>query len=143
MAAMLTQKLIDSYQIEAIIFTGIAGSLNKDIEVEDIILAKADRKSHKYLVDEQKISVLNVILSVNAPPSPILIKKQIISELDNLPDKKAYSLLDYLHFLMQNQDKYHPNKKTIAAIEEVAENNDHLQTYGSADELFEDLGINT
>ena len=71
------------------------------------------------------------------------IKKQIISELDNLPDKKACSLLDYLHFLKQDQDKYHPNKETIEAINEVAENNNHLQTYSSADELFEDLGINT
>ena len=40
MSAMLTQKLIDSYQIEAIIFTGIAGSLDKDIEIGDIILAE-------------------------------------------------------------------------------------------------------
>ena len=73
----------------------------------------------------------------------LAIKKQIISELDNLPDKKAYSLLDYLHFLKQDQDKYYPNKETIEAIEEVAENKNNLQTYNSANELFEDLGINT
>ncbi len=73
----------------------------------------------------------------------LAIKKQIISELDNLPDKKAYSLLDYLHFLKQDQNKYHPNKKTIEALEEVAEKNNHLKSYSSADELFEDLRINT
>ena len=73
----------------------------------------------------------------------LAIKKQIISELDNLPDKKGYSLLDYLRFLKEDKENYHPNKKTIEAIEEVAENKDSLHTYGSTDELFEDLGINT
>jgi len=73
----------------------------------------------------------------------LAIKKQIISELDNLPDKKAYSLLDYLHFLKQDQNKYHPNKDTIKALEEVAEKNNNLKSYGSADELFEDLRIDT
>lgn len=73
----------------------------------------------------------------------LALKKQIISELDNLPNKKAYSLLDYLHFLKLDKDKYNPNKKTIEAIEEVAEKNNDLQTYGSTNELFEDLGIDT
>ncbi len=71
------------------------------------------------------------------------LRKQIISELDNLPNKKAYSLLDYLRFLKQDQDKYNPNKETIEAIEEVAENNNYLQSYSTADELFKELGIDT
>lgn len=66
----------------------------------------------------------------------LAIKKQIISELDNLPNKKGYSLLDYLRFLKQDKESYYPNGKTIKAIEEVAENSDSLQTYGTADELF-------
>jgi len=73
----------------------------------------------------------------------LAIKKQIISELDSLPDKKGYSLLDYLHFLKQDQKKYYPNKETIEAIEEVEESKDNLRLYTSADELFEDLGIET
>lgn len=71
----------------------------------------------------------------------LAIKKQIISELDNLPDKKGYSLLDYLHFLKEDKDNYYPNKKTIEAIEEVTENNSQLKIYTSTDELFEDLEI--
>ena len=73
----------------------------------------------------------------------LAIKKQIISELDNLPDKKGYSLLDYLRFLKQDKENYYPNKDTIEAIEEVSENNNSLQTYNSTDELFKDLGIDT
>ena len=73
----------------------------------------------------------------------LAIKKQIISELENLPDKKGYSLLAYLRFLKEDKDNYYPNKETIEAIEEVAENNNNLQTYDSADELFKDLGIDT
>lgn len=68
-------------------------------------------------------------------------KNKIISELGGLPDQKAYSLLDYLHFLKQEQKEYHPNKGTIEAIKEAEANKDHLASYNSADELFDDLGI--
>lgn len=47
----------------------------------------------------------------------LAIKKQIISELDNLPDKKGYSLLDYLRFLKQDKENYFPNEETVKAIE--------------------------
>ena len=68
------------------------------------------------------------------------MKNQIISELDELPDNKGYSLLDYLHFLKQDEG-FSPNKETINAIEEVEKNRDKLKSYSSADELFDDLGI--
>ena len=73
----------------------------------------------------------------------LALKKQIISELDNLPDKKGYSLLDYLRFLKEDQENYYPNKETISAIEEVLENSNSLQPYDSAESLFKDLGIDT
>ena len=38
-AAMVTQKIIDSYQPESILFTGVAGGLNKGYEVGDVIVA--------------------------------------------------------------------------------------------------------
>ncbi len=38
-AAMCTQILIDTYQIEAVINTGIAGSLNAQIDIGDIVLS--------------------------------------------------------------------------------------------------------
>lgn len=69
------------------------------------------------------------------------MKNQIISELDSLPDQKAYSLLDYLHFLKQEQKGYQPNNETVEAIKEVEANKDRLHSYNSADELFDDLGI--
>lgn len=69
------------------------------------------------------------------------MKNQIISELDGLPDQKAYSLLDYLHFLKQEQNEYYPNNETVKAIEEVESNKENLKTYNSADDLFDDLGI--
>ena len=69
------------------------------------------------------------------------MKNQIISELDGLPDQKAYSLLDYLHFLKQEQKEYYPNNETVEAIKEVEANKENLDTYNSADELFDDLGI--
>ena len=71
------------------------------------------------------------------------MKNQIISELDGLPDQKAYSLLDYLHFLKQEQNEYYPNKETVEAIKEVEANKDNLHSYSSAYELFDDLGIET
>ena len=38
-AAMVTQKIIDTYQPESILFTGVAGGLNKGYEVGDVIVA--------------------------------------------------------------------------------------------------------
>lgn len=38
-AAMCTQILIDTYQVEAVINTGIAGSLNAQIDIGDIVLS--------------------------------------------------------------------------------------------------------
>lgn len=48
-----------------------------------------------------------------------MIKKQIISELDNLPNIKTCLLLDYLHFLKQDKENCYPNEETVKAIEEV------------------------
>lgn len=38
-AAMCTQILVDAYQVDAVINTGIAGSLNADINIGDIVLS--------------------------------------------------------------------------------------------------------
>ena len=39
-AAMITQKVIDTYQPECILFTGVAGGLNTSYEVGDVIIAR-------------------------------------------------------------------------------------------------------
>ena len=69
------------------------------------------------------------------------MKQKIISELDALPDRKGYSLLDYLHFLKNDNEDSLPNSQTIDAINEVDEDHDSLDTYLSSDDLFSDLGI--
>lgn len=69
------------------------------------------------------------------------MKNQIISELDNLPDQEGYSLLDYLHFLKQEVKKHYPNAETIEAIKELENDKGKLKTYKSANDLFDDLGI--
>ncbi len=69
------------------------------------------------------------------------MKNQIISELDGLPDQKAYSLLDYLHFLKQGQKEYYPNNETVEAIKEVEANKENLNAYNTVDDLFDDFGI--
>jgi 5'-methylthioadenosine/S-adenosylhomocysteine nucleosidase len=38
-AALVTQKLIDTFQPKAIVFTGVAGALNPNYEVGDIVVA--------------------------------------------------------------------------------------------------------
>lgn len=65
------------------------------------------------------------------------MKRQIISELDTLTDTKAASLLDYLHFLQDKQERY-PNAETIEAFNE---DKSTFKRYRSTDELFDDLGI--
>lgn len=38
-AGICTQILVDDYEVDAVINTGIAGSLNKDIDIGDIVLS--------------------------------------------------------------------------------------------------------
>jgi 5'-methylthioadenosine/S-adenosylhomocysteine nucleosidase len=40
MAAMVTQKLLDSYQPQYLLFTGVAGGLHPDYAIGDIVIAK-------------------------------------------------------------------------------------------------------
>ena len=44
-AAICTQILIDRYQVDAVINTGVAGSLRNEIEIADIVLS-ADALQH-------------------------------------------------------------------------------------------------
>ncbi|MDA3850705.1 MAG: hypothetical protein PF447_05485 [Spirochaetaceae bacterium] len=69
------------------------------------------------------------------------MKNQIIQELDSLPDQKGYTLLDFVHFLKQEQKGNSPNAETNEAINEVENDKGELKTYNSASELFEDLAI--
>jgi 5'-methylthioadenosine/S-adenosylhomocysteine nucleosidase len=39
-AAMVCEKLIDEYHPRAIIFTGVAGALNQDLEIGDIVVSR-------------------------------------------------------------------------------------------------------
>ena len=39
-AAMVCEKLIDAYHPRAIIFTGVAGALNQDLEIGDIVVSR-------------------------------------------------------------------------------------------------------
>jgi hypothetical protein len=56
-------------------------------------------------------------------------------------DQKGNSLLDFLHFLKQEQYDHHPNPETIEAINEIDNDNGSLKTYSSVGEMFSDLGI--
>jgi 5'-methylthioadenosine/S-adenosylhomocysteine nucleosidase len=39
-AAMVCEKLIDEYNPQAIVFTGVAGALNQDLEIGDIVVSR-------------------------------------------------------------------------------------------------------
>lgn len=40
LAAMLTQRLLDVYEPEALIFTGVAGTLRSDLDIGDVVVAR-------------------------------------------------------------------------------------------------------
>ncbi|MDA3958005.1 hypothetical protein [Oceanispirochaeta sp.] len=67
------------------------------------------------------------------------MKKQILSEIESLPETKVASLLDYLHFLKQEKQEYYPNAETIEALQE---DRSTFSKYDTVDELFDELGIN-
>ncbi|MDA3850957.1 MAG: hypothetical protein PF447_06760 [Spirochaetaceae bacterium] len=71
----------------------------------------------------------------------IVMKNQIISELDSLPDQKGPSLLDYLHFLKKDSIDYTPNQETIDAINQADRDRKNMKSFSSVDDMFKDMGI--
>ena len=69
------------------------------------------------------------------------VKNQIMSELENLPDQKAYSLLDYLLFLKQEMTESQPNEVTMESIKQANRDRASMKGYSSSKEIFQDLGI--
>ena len=58
-AAVCTQILIDKYNVDYIINTGVAGSLNNDLEIGDIVLSK------KTLMHDMDVSKLGYHIGLN------------------------------------------------------------------------------
>lgn len=61
--------------------------------------------------------------------------------MENLPEKKVSSVLDYIHFLAYEEKEHYPNKTTRKAIEQLNRDKDSLKSYSSAEEMFQDKDI--
>ena len=71
------------------------------------------------------------------------IKKRIISEMNDLPDDKAISLLDYLKFL-KSKNKGRKEKKINSVTRKAFQDTDNgknLIKCKNADDMFKKLGI--
>lgn len=66
------------------------------------------------------------------------IKKRIISEIDDIPDSKAASLLDYILFLKFEQDLKIPNKVTEQTFKD-SDNGKNINSYSSLDDFFKKM----
>lgn len=66
------------------------------------------------------------------------IKKRIISEINNIPDNKANSLLDYILFLKFEEAIKIPNKVTEQTFKD-SDKNKNITTYSSLDEFFKKM----
>jgi len=71
------------------------------------------------------------------------IKEIIITELNDFPDEKAESLLDYIHFLKyesrENSSRI-PNRTTKKTFKNT-DNGKGLNTYSSVDDFFNKMGV--
>ena len=72
------------------------------------------------------------------------LKKRIISEIDNFPDNKANSLLDYILFLKYEEtvkeEQKIPNETTLQTFKDTDEGK-NLNICKNADDMFNRLGI--
>ena len=66
------------------------------------------------------------------------IKKRIIPELENFPEDKTDSLLDYILFLKFEDKIKTPNKITEQTLKDT-DKNKNLNTYSSLDEFFQKM----
>ncbi len=68
------------------------------------------------------------------------MKKKIIHEINEIPDNKAGSLLDYILFLKYTADDKIPNQQTIDTFNDT-DNKKNLNVCSSAEDMFNQLGI--
>ena len=56
-AAMCTQILADRYNVDAVINTGVAGSLNNDIDICDIVISTVAQEHEKGIIPDMDVSI--------------------------------------------------------------------------------------
>lgn len=66
------------------------------------------------------------------------IKKRILSEIDDVPDNKAKSLLDYIRFLKFENNIKIPNKITEQTFKD-SDNNKNINTYSTLENIFQKM----
>lgn len=82
-AAMITQYLIDTFKVKTILFTGVAGALNKNIQIGDLVIGK-DSMYHDFDAtalgfQRGKISYTNLRIF---PANKELLKSALNTKLD-------------------------------------------------------------
>ena len=66
------------------------------------------------------------------------VKEIIISELEDFPDEKVNSLLDYIHFLKYECSENIPNRVTEKTFRDT-DNGKNLNTYSSVNDFFKKM----
>ena len=66
------------------------------------------------------------------------VKDRILNELADFPENKIESLIDYMHFLKQDNKIKIPNKETEQTFKDT-DTGKNLNSYNSVDEFFEKM----
>ncbi|HNZ26851.1 MAG TPA: hypothetical protein PLG34_01240 [Spirochaetota bacterium] len=66
------------------------------------------------------------------------IKKRILLEIDDIPDNKANSILDYILFLKYKENIKIPNEITEQTFKD-SDNNQNINAYSSLDNFFQKM----
>ena len=66
------------------------------------------------------------------------VKDRILNELEDFPENKIESLIDYMHFLKQDNKIKIPNKETEQTFKDT-DTGKNLNSYNSVDEFFEKM----
>ena len=67
--------------------------------------------------------------------------KNMVEKLNHMSSDRLAEINDFIDFIQQRDLDYIPNAETIEAIKELENDKGELKTYKSADDLFDDLGI--
>ena len=85
-AAICTQILADRYKVDSVINTGVAGSLNSDIDICDIVISKDVFHSDSRLIDVAVKSIEEANLSVKVFTGRVVSGDQFIAGKEKKDD---------------------------------------------------------
>lgn len=115
-AALTTQLLIDRYQVESLIFTGVAGAIDESLNIGDVVISS---ECQEHDIDATSYGVPRGIIPMYDGPSIFPASKKLIEEVNNAANSLDEFQGKVLVGKIVSGDKFVANKDEVDELREL------------------------